>query len=51
LLSAAQLAVSEQVPGLPPIVTVLPEFEQSPLDVIGAGVLALVVVATVNEEL
>jgi hypothetical protein len=51
LLSAAQVAVSVQVPGLLPMVTMFPEFEQSPLDVIDAEVLALVVVATVNEEL
>lgn len=51
MLSAAQLAVSEQTPAVPPMVTVLPEFEQSPPEVMDAVVLALVVLATRNEEL
>jgi len=41
--------VSEQVPAPLVIVTLAPVFEQAPLEVITAVVLALVVVATVNE--
>jgi hypothetical protein len=46
LLSAAQLAVSEQVPVPLFIVTVLPAIEQAPLAVMVAVVLAVVVADT-----
>ena len=48
MLSAAQVAVSEQVPLPLVMVTAVPMFEQAPLLVIVAVVLALVVVATVK---
>ena len=48
MLSAAQVAVSEQVPVPLVMVTAVPMFEQAPLLVIVAVVLACVVVATVK---
>ena len=48
MLSAAHVAVSEQVPVPLVMVTAVPVFEQAPLLVITAVVLALVVVATVK---
>ena len=48
MLSAAQVAVSEQVPLPLVMVTAVPMFEQAPLLVIVAVVLAFVVVATVK---
>ena len=48
MLSAAQVAVREHVPVPPVIFTLFPVFEQAPLLVITAAVLALVVVATVK---
>jgi hypothetical protein len=47
-LSAAHAAVSEHVPVPLVMVTLVPEFEHAPLDVITAVVLAFVVLATVN---
>ena len=46
MLSAAQVAVSEQVPVPLVMVTVVPVFEQAPLLVMTAVLLALVVAAT-----
>ena len=48
MLSAAQVAVSEQVPVPLVMVTAVPVFEQAPLLVTTAGLLALVVGATVK---
>ena len=50
MLSAAQVAVSEQVPVPLVMVTALLTIEQAPPAVITAVVLALVVVATVKPE-
>ena len=48
MLSAAQVAISEHVPVPLVMVTAVPVFEQAPLLVITAVVLALVVVVTVK---
>jgi hypothetical protein len=50
LLSAAQVAVSEQAPVPLVMVMVVPRFEQFPAAVINAATLALVVAETANVE-
>ena len=50
MLSAAQFAVSEQIPVPLVMVTVVPFTEQAPLAVMVAVVLAFVVAATVNVD-
>jgi hypothetical protein len=50
LVSAAQVALSEQVPVPLVIVTVAPAMEHAPLAVMAAAVLPSVVDATVNAD-